>query len=261
MKSFSVKKVSKISGVSVRTLHHYDSIGLLKPSHRTEAGYRYYDEARLLRLQQILFYRELGFSLRQVREILDDPGFSLIWALENHRSALENRQKRIASLLVTIDRTIQNLKKGEIMTNPEQLYEGLPKEVGITYRQEAIDEYGQDAVDQSERALMKMTKEDLEKLKKEQGQIASELFTMQNENPESDAVQRVIARHYANIRMFWGTSNLPDKQAEAYAGLGELYVNDERFTLVNGVPQPGYALFMQKAMRHFANTQLKKASM
>lgn len=257
MKEYGVKKVSKLSGVSVRTLHHYDSIGLLKPSSRTEYGYRYYGEVQLLRLQQILFYKELGFPLREIREVLDDAGFDLLGALRNHKSALEARRKRISHLLVTIDTTIRNLNKGEIMTNPAQLYEGLPQEVGTTYRQKALDEYGQEAVEQSEKGLIKLGKEDFQKLKAEQDQIASELFAQQHENPESEAVQQLTARHYANIRMFWGTSSLPDKQGEAYAGLGDLYVSDERFTAVDGVPQPAFALFMQKAMRHFARTHLQ----
>lgn len=256
MKEYRVKEVSKLSGVSVRTLHHYDSIGLLKPSSRAESGYRYYGQEQLLRLQQILFYKELDFPLREIREVLDAPGFDLAGALTNHKSTLEARRKRISHLLVTIDTTIQNLKKGEIMTNPAQLYEGLPKEVGTTYRQKALDEYGQEAVEQSEKELMKLGKAGIQKLKVEQDQIASEIFALQHENPESEAVQRQIARHYANIRMFWGTSSLPDKQAEAYAGLGDLYVSDARFTAVDGVAQPTFALFMQQAMRHFANTQL-----
>jgi len=147
MKQYGVKELSDLSGVTVRTLHHYDKIGLLKPLNRTEAGYRFYGEAELLRLQQILFYKELDFSLKEISDLLDDPDFDLIQALKSHRSALEDRRKRIAELLHTIDHTIKHLNTGEIMSKPEKLYEGLPKELGTTQRQEAIDAYGKEAVE------------------------------------------------------------------------------------------------------------------
>lgn len=258
MKNYGVKELSALSGVSVRTLHYYDKIGLLKPSNRTEAGYRYYGEPQLLRLQQILFYKELDFPLKEIIELLDKPGFNLIEALENHKLALKARKKRISKLLVTIDTTIHHLKKGEAMLRPEDLYEGLPKEVGTTYRQEAMNKYGKEAVEHSENELIKLGKEGFEQLKKESEQVSKELFALQNESPESEKVQQVIARHYAIIRKFWGTSQLVDNQAEAYAGLGQLYVSDERYTIVNGKPQSEYALFMQKAMRYFADTKLKQ---
>ncbi|NJO01780.1 MAG: MerR family transcriptional regulator, partial [Bacteroidia bacterium] len=185
MKNYGVKALSKLSGVSVRTLHYYDKIGLLKPSNRTEAGYRYYGEKELLRLQQILFYRELGFPLKEILNLLDAPDFDLIDALENHTLALKARQKRITKLLATIDRTIHNLKKGKIMSEPEMLYEGLPKEVGTIYRQEAIEKYGKETVEKSEKALLSLGKEGFEQLKKEAEQIAAQLFALRDENPES----------------------------------------------------------------------------
>ena len=257
MKNYGVKEVSKLSGVSARTLHYYDKIGLLKPLNRTEAGYRYYGEKELLRLQQILFYKELDFPLKEIMEVLDEPGFDLIEALESHKSALKARQKRIAHLLVTIDHTINHLKNGETMSKPEELYEGLPKEVGTTYRQGAIDKYGKKTVEHAEKELVKLGKEGFKKLQEEFEQVNKDLFALLNEAPESQDVQQLIGRHYELIRKFWGTSNSPDKQAEAYAGLGGLYVSDNRYASINGQPQPEFARFLQKAMKHFADTQLK----
>ena len=253
MKHYGVKAVAKLSGVSVRTLHYYDKIGLLKPTNRTEAGYRYYGEDELLRLQQILFYKELDFPLKEIHELLDDEAFDLVDALESHKLALKARQKRLKSLLLTIDNTINKLKKGEIMSNPEELYEGLPQE----YREEAINEYGKEEIERSEKALMKLGKEGFKKLKAEMDKVNDELFGLKNEDPQSDGVQAIIARHYQVIRQFWGTSNLEDKQAEAYAGLGTLYVQDERFTKRDGETHPDFAVFLEKAMGHFAETNLK----
>ncbi len=110
MKKYTAKEVANLSGVSVRTLHHYDKIGLLKPATRSEKNYRFYGEAELLKLQQILFYKELGFPLREISSILKAPDFDLIKALENHQSALKSRQQQITKMLKTIKTTLSNLK-------------------------------------------------------------------------------------------------------------------------------------------------------
>ncbi|MEM6630168.1 MAG: MerR family transcriptional regulator [Bacteroidota bacterium] len=255
MKQYGVKELSQLSGITVRTLHHYDKIGLLKPQNRTEAGYRYYGEMEFLRLQQILFYRELDFSLKEIQEILDDPAFDLLEALESHRSALRMRQKRISTLLHTIDHTIIHVKQRTMMTNPEELYKGLPKEMGTTYRDAAIEEYG-DEVEHAEQELLKLGKEGFEQLKRDFDQVTRDLFALRNEAPDSEAVQTLIATHYKLIRAFWGTSNAENSQAEAYAGLGKLYEADERFTKVDGEAQPEFSSFLSQAMKHFTETQL-----
>ena len=257
MNRYGVKEVSKLAGISVRTLHYYDQIGLLKPAKRTEAGYRHYGESELLRLQQILFFKELDFPLKKIIEFLDAPGFDLVPTLETHKQALKARQQRISNLLNTIDKTIDKLKNGDIMSKPEELYEGLPKEMGTTLRQEAINEYGKEAIERSERELMKLGKEGFKQLQTEFKQVTKDLFGLMNHTPESAQVQQLIARHYVLIRKFWGTSTKADKQAEAYAGLGKLYVSDPRYTSIDGVPKPAFAQFLEKAMGHFANTQLK----
>lgn len=256
MKKYSVKQLARLAGVSVRTLHLYDEIGLLKPSTRTEARYRLYGEKELLRLQQILFYKELDFSLQEICNILDDPDFDLLQALESHKEALQSRRDRISTLLTTIDKTILKLKEG-IMLDDEELYKGLPKEKAAAYRKEAIDQWGQDTIERSENYLRGMGKEGLAKLKADFTEIWQTLASMMHEDPASEKVQEQVARHYACIRMFWGTVDLPDKQAEAYEGLGELYVNDERYTTIDDKPNPEFARFLSKAMSHFANTRLK----
>jgi DNA-binding transcriptional MerR regulator len=256
MVSYSVKQLAKLAGVSVRTLHLYDQIGLLKPSARTEARYRMYGEKELLRLQQILFYKELDFPLQEICRILDDANFDLIQALESHKEALQSKQNRIATLLSTIDKTMVKLKNG-VMLKHEELYEGLPKEKTEAYRNEAIDKYGTDVVERSENQLRKMSKQDFAELIAESKEITKALLVLVGEDPTSEVVQRQIARHYQSIRMFWGTAGLPDTQAEAYKGLGDLYVNDERYTMNDGKTNPDFVVFMRNAMSYFADTQLK----
>lgn len=255
---YGVKDLSALSGVSVRTLHYYDKIGLLKPLNRTEAGYRYYGEQELFRLQQILFYKELDFPLKEIQELLDDPDFNLIDALKKHKSALKNRQERISTLLVTIDRTIKHIKEEKIMSKPDMLYEGLSTEMGTTHRQKAMEEYGQETVEHAEKELMKLGKEGFQKLQVEFEQVNMQLFEFHKENPESEQVQALIAQHYLLIRKFWGTSRKEDKQGEAYAGLGTLYLSDERYTMMDGKAQPKFAMFLKQAMEHFAETQLQE---
>ena len=246
-----------MSGISVRTLHYYDQIGLLKPSQRSESGYRIYGEEEWLRLQQILFFRELDVPLKDIGEILDGPGFNRILSLENHKGALESRKERLETLIHTLNFTIEKLKEGNKMTDPKKLYEGLPKEMGTTYRDEAISDYGKKAVDRSEESLMKMGKEGFENLKAEQQRVWNELFELREASAKSEMVQELIASHYEIIRKFWGSSTSPDPQAEAFAALGDLYVQDERFTRVDGVAYPEFGKFMQEAMRHFVNTNFK----
>ncbi len=256
MRNYTVKQLADLAGVSVRTLHLYDQKGLLKPSVRTEAGYRMYGEKELLRLQQILFYKELDFSLEAIKNLLKKPDFDLLQALEEHKTALQARKDSITNLLLTIDKTMLKLK-GEIMLTHEELYEGFPKEKAEVYRNEAIAAYGEEQVKHSENHLRAVGKKGFEVLKVEQQDIVQKLLSLMKEDPKSANVQRQIARHYANIREFWGTAGNVDLQADAYCGLGELYVNDERFTMIDNKPNTDFAHFMCQAMRFFAETNLK----
>ena len=251
---YAVKKLAMLAGVSVRTLHLYDELGLLKPSVRTEAGYRLYGEPELLRLQQILFYKELDFSLQEISELLDDPDFDMVRALEDHREALKSKQARLGRLLETIDSTINKLRNGMALTH-EELYAGFPAEKAEAWRNEAIGKHGAETVNKSERYLKSLGKEGFAKLKAESLAITEQLLKLIDHDAAAPEVQQWIGRHYEVIRKFWGTHGEPGNQAEAYAGLGDLYAADERYTQVNGHAHAGFAAFMQKAMKHFA-TQL-----
>jgi DNA-binding transcriptional MerR regulator len=256
MKIYAVKQIAQLAGVSVRTLHLYDKIGLLKPGKRTRAGYRQYGEDELLRLQQVLFYRELDFPLREIKEIMNDPGFDIGKALAGHKASLLVRRDRLNTLLGTIDRTINNLNNKQ-MTNIEELYEGMPKEQAEAWRKEAADKWGEEVVTRSEKALLEIGKLDIERLKTEQKDIARRLQLLRGYLPESNEVQEQIARHYVNIRSFWGVADPTDLKAETYKGLAELYMTDERYTVGNDNPDPEFAAFMRSSMLYFADTKLK----
>jgi len=127
--AYTVKQVAAMSGVSVRTLHFYDETGLLKPAYYGANGYRFYEEPQLLTLQQILFYRELGFELKEIERILAQADFENVSALESHRQVLEKNLTRTRSLLETIDKTIQHLKGTGKMTN-EEMFAGFSVAAG-----------------------------------------------------------------------------------------------------------------------------------
>lgn len=252
MKQYSVKQLAKITGVSVRTLHLYDEKGLLKPANRTEANYRFYGEKELMMLQQILFYRELDFSLQDIADIVNDPQFDVLTALESHKLALKDRMMRLSTLLNTIDTTIHHLKNGVKMLKDEDLYAGLPKEKAQAYRQEAINKWGQDTVEKSENQLRNMSKEGLNDLKNRFLNVGKQLHDMIHESPEADSVQVLIKEHFDCICQFWGKK----PTAEAYIGLGQLYTTDERYTMTDDAPQPQYAAFLSAAMQYFAKKHL-----
>lgn len=254
MKQYAVKQLAALSGISVRTLHYYDQIGLLKPTVRTEAGYRLYGEQELLRLQQILMYRELDIPLKEIADILDDPDFDLIEALESHKVALQQRQQRLQTLLQTIDKTIHHVKK-KTMLSHDELYEGLPKDKAEAWREEASEQWPT-AFKRSENYLRSMQKTDFKKLKDDFKALWNKLGAMTDQDPLSTEVQSLIEAHYGFIRQFWGTASLEDKQSEAFVGLGDMYASDERFMEFDGKPNPAFGPFMQSAMKHFAETQL-----
>ncbi len=142
------------------------------------------------------------------------------------------------------------------MKNPADLYKGLPKEMGTSIRKEAIDKWGKTTIEQSEKDLLKLGKAGFESLKVEQITVTNALFAARDEHPESEKVQQLISQHYQIIRQFWGTSVERTKQPTVYAGLGQLYVDDERFMARDGQAQPEFAQFMQQAMSRFVETQL-----
>lgn len=121
---YTVKQLAQAAGVSVRTLHYYDAINLLKPASRSRAGYRYYGQQQLLKLQQILFYKQLGFSLQEIRDVFNVPDFDILKALKSHRNELVNRSSELKQLLKTVDSTIDALKKNRQMSL-EQIYKGF----------------------------------------------------------------------------------------------------------------------------------------
>jgi DNA-binding transcriptional MerR regulator len=251
MKQYSVKSLSKLSGVSIRTLHIYDKMGLLTPAKRTEVNYRIYGEVELLRLQQILFYKELDMPLKEILEILNKPDFNILSALEMHKLALLAKKDKMNLMLQNIDKTIFNLKNNIDMKH-EELYDGISKEQAVAYRNEAIEKWGKETIEKSEQQLLKLQKTELEKLKTDFMLVNKQLAESTHLDSKSVEIQLLVSKHYQFICQFWGSK--PSK--EAYIGLGEMYIADERYTTVDDKPNSAFAKFMFEAMVVFANKNL-----
>src|SRR5688572_26997178 len=142
--AYTVKQVAAMSGVSVRTLHFYDETGLLKPAYLGANGYRFYEEPQLLKLQQILFYRELGFGLKQIKDVLGRADFETVAALESHRTVLEKNVARTHRLIETIDQTIQHLK-GTARMKTDDMFAGFSVAAGEDRFGEHVQLAGQPA--------------------------------------------------------------------------------------------------------------------
>jgi len=244
----TVKALAKLSGVSVRTLHHYDAIGLLTPQQRSDAGYRLYGRAELLRLQQILFYREMGLSLDEIGNILDAPDFDLVTALEKHRRELLKRSETIQNLVNTIDRTLKLLSMEDEMITDEELYEGFSKEEVDAINAEVRELYDSELVAESERRIRSMSRSDWQTVKETMNEIPRHLATLMERSPEDPEVQTWIAKHHAWIETFYPCD------AEVYCGLADLYTGDDRFRAFYDRFAPGLADFMKRAMVVFTRT-------
>lgn len=240
-----VKEVADLVGISVRTLHHYDEIGLLKPEKITDTGYRLYSDQELERLQQILFFRELDFPLKKIKEIISSPAFDKEEALQLQRKMLHSKQRQLEQMIKTIDRTIQHMRGEIIMTN-EQKFEGFS--FGSNpYEQEARERYGDESVDKSNARIGKMSKKEQADMVSGMNAIYVKLAALRNDAPESEASQAAIQEWYTYLNKI-GSYSL-----EAFRGLGQMYVEDVRF--MNNIDKfgEGLAVFMRDAMAIYAD--------
>jgi DNA-binding transcriptional MerR regulator len=244
--SLTVSQVARLAGVSVRALHHYDEIGLLQPSGRSEAGYRLYEQLDLQRLQQVLFFKELGFPLEEITRIVRDPAFDLRAALLMQRRLLTERATRVQALIGAVDAALDSLEKGTAMTK-EEMFEVFGDFDPTKYEDEARERWGDsEAYRESARRTKRYAKKDWEQIKAEGAQIQHELVAQMEAGraPTDPAVMDVAERHRGYItRWFYPCSY------EIHRGLGELYVSDPRFTENIDKLRPGLAAFTRDALR------------
>jgi DNA-binding transcriptional MerR regulator len=247
---YTVKQLARLAGISNRTLHYYDQIGLLAPSRLGGNGYRYYDETALLRLQQILFFRELDINLQSIREILDQPGFDLVDALQSHRQALQARRQRLERLMATIDQTIKNMKEKKPM-QPRNLFAGFSEEEQEQYAKEAEKLYDQETVKASNRRWKAYSQSEKDRILAEGSRIYTELIDAIPLGAADATVQALIARWHANMQYFWSPA---DAQLLA---LADGYNTDPRFKSNFDQMHPELAEFMSKAVAVYVESRKK----
>lgn len=215
---YTVKQLADLADISVRTLHHYHDIDLLLPSEIGGNGYRYYDDDAVLRLQQILFYRELGLELQQIKTVLDSPDFDTVAALRSHREALTEKLERMRELIRTIDTTIMHLA-GEIDMSKKRLFTGFSDEQQKHYEREARLQWGPDLVNESVKRWESYSDAEKESIKQEGGQIYVDIAKhMQAGRPvNSPEVQELAQRWHQHLRYFY------EPTIDVLAGLGHTY--------------------------------------
>ena len=238
--AYTVKQLADLAGVSIRTLHYYDQIDLLTPD-RGDNGYRYYEDEAVLKLQQILFYRELGLGLEDIRAILAAPDFDLLAALHAHRAALQARVQRLNALIDTVDATILHLS-GEMTMSQQQFFSGFSEEDEQRYAQEARERWDTAEVDASYQRWNRYSAEEKARIKAEGAAIYIDLAAVMDQGPASPAVQAIVARWHQHLRYFYEPS------LERLEGLGQLYVNDPAFARNIGKVHPDLPGFMQAAI-------------
>lgn len=247
---YTVKKLADLASVSARTLHFYDEIGLLKPAARGENGYRYYDEAAVLRLQQILFFRELDFSLDEIKDLIDRPGFNVTSALKAHKIALQRRVDRLKRLIHTVDNTLLHLK-GEKKMSKRQLFEAFSEEQQAKYEKEAMQMYDPATVKAANKKWKAYTGAEKQRIGDEGHAIYEDVLLAMPKGASSSEAQACIERWRRHLEYFW----VPNE--DQLLGLADLYNNDSRFKANFDKIDPHLAEFMREAVKVYVKSKKK----
>jgi DNA-binding transcriptional MerR regulator len=247
---YTVKQLAKLAGVSVRTLHFYDEIGLLKPSSLGGNGYRYYAGEALLKLQQILFYRELELSLAEIKAVVGRPDFDVLNALRSHKDALQGRVERLKRLLQTVDNTIDHLKGNENM-NAKGLFEGFSEEEQEKYALEAEQMYDPETVRASNRKWKAYPPAEKDRILAEGKAIYADLVATMPKGAASAEAQAQIARWHRHLQYFWSPND------EQLVGLADMYNEDPRFRANFDRMAPKLAGFMREAVKVYVKRRKK----
>lgn len=245
---YTVQKLGKLTGVSTRTLRYYDEIGILKPARINSSGYRIYGQEEVDRLQQILFYRELGVSLEDIKKIITDPSFDGAEALKEHREKLLEKRAQLDVLIANVEMTIM-YTEGRISMSNEEKFEGFKKKMiednEKKYGKEARERYGSEAVDQSNAKLMNMTEEEYKEvtgLERQMKETLAQAFA--TGDPSGPLAQKAAQLHKEWLCYYWNQYS-----KEAHAGLAQMYVDDERFKAYYDKEKPGTAEFLRDAIK------------
>lgn len=250
---YTIKKLATISGVSPRALRFYDEIGLLKPAYYGDNQYRYYEEEQLLLLQQILFFRELGFPLTEIQRIISSHDFDKIEALNTHKSILQSSLERTETLIKTVDKTISHLRGNLIMRDVE-MYDGFDPNKQQEHEKYMLESgiITQREVDDSWKKVQHWKKDNWEQFKQEGEQINLALAKLMEKNmkPSDLDVQDLIGQHHAWVKHFW----TPTK--DSYSGLAQMYLDHPDYRSFYNRYYPNLVEYVVEAMRVYAAHKL-----
>ena len=249
---WSIVEVARESGTTSRTLRHYDAIGLLTPARRSDGGLRWYGQPELLRLQQILLLRGLGLGLDAVREVLARrSSTSTVDVLARHREQLLHEQARLGRLVATVEHTIASIEEGQDMA-PQQIFEGFEHD---PYEPEARERYGDEVVDAARERVRGWSADDAERARTGYARVHEGLARLRDEGAPVDdpRVQELVREHHETTCLFW----TPDR--DAYRGLAQTYVDDERFRQSIGGGDDALVEYLRDAMGVYADTRLPGA--
>lgn len=242
-----MQKLGALAGVSTRTLRYYDEIGILRPARINSSGYRIYGQAEVDRLQQILFYRELGLSLEGIKELVTAPSFDGARALREHHEQLLQRKQQLEMLILNVEKTLAQTE-GRITMSNEEKFAGFKQKLiddnEQKYGQEIREKYGEEAVEKSNRKLKNMTEEQHAAIQ----QLEAEMFAMLEQAMEDGDPASVLAQKAADLHRQWLTFYWDTYTKEAHAGVAQMYVDDERFTAYYDKTRPGVAKFLRDAV-------------
>lgn len=243
--AYTVGQVARLSGATVRALHHYDAIGLLRPTGRSEAGYRSYNDADLERLQQILLYRELGFPLDEIAAIIADPEAGAVEHLRRQHRLLRERIRRLQMMVAAVEREMEAQKMG-IQLSPEERFEVFGDFDPDQYAQEVEERWGDtDAYRESQRRVAGYSKQDWLTIKAEGEEINRRFAEAKGSgaDPRGVVAMDLAEEHRQHIsRWFY------DCGYEIHRGLGDMYVGDPRFTATYEVVAEGLATYLREAI-------------
>lgn len=246
---YTVKKLAGLSGVSSRTLRYYDEIGLLKPARVTTAGYRIYGAAEVNALQQILFYRELGFALEDIQKLMQTPGYSPAAALENHLHALFEKREQLNALIANVEKSIR-AGKGECSMSDKEKFEGFKKKLidenEEKYGKEVREKYGDDVADASNARFAGMTQEQYAAAEELSARLNDTLKQAAEEgDPAGETAQKASALHKEWLCLYWPEGHYTK---EAHKGLCQMYLDDERFKAYYDKIHPNAAQLLRDAV-------------
>nr|WP_317282512.1 MerR family transcriptional regulator [uncultured Sellimonas sp.] len=250
---YSIKELSALSKVSTRTLRYYDEIGLLKPLYTTDAGYRWYGEHEVDLLQQILFYKKRGFSLKQIDSILSQKDFDILTALREHLISLQRQKEHLDMLIQSVEQTILSMK-GEYQMSDKEKFEAFKQEIvdenEKKFGHEIREKYGDEEMDISNRKILNMSQEDYERFLNLGNEIKESLkeAVLSSVSPESERAKRIVILHKEWLSMTW-----KQYSEAAHKAIATTYISDERFRLYYDKEIAGCAEFLEQSICYWVD--------